>query len=70
MLQITITELKNQTGRYLALADRETIYVTKHGKRIAKISGTRIGKEEAVTALLGLLPNDIDLDEARTERLR
>ena len=69
-MQITLSQLKNNTGRYVALADDEDVYVTKNGKRVAKITGTKINKVVAAKALFGILPPDVDLDEARSERLK
>lgn len=55
---VTSTEFKNNLGKYLRLASREDIIITKNGKRICKLSsygeelpnGTKIGslvKEQA-----------------------
>jgi prevent-host-death family protein len=69
-MQITLSELKTNTGRYIALANDEDIYVTKNGKRVAKITNSKIDKVAAAKALFGILPPDTDLDEARRERLK
>ena len=77
-MQIALSDLKLNVGKYVDLADTEDIIITKYGKPAAKI--IRFDKEpwylkkvpEIVTdveQLFGTLPNDIDLDDVRTERL-
>jgi hypothetical protein len=51
------------------LVDKEDIYVTRNGKRVARITGARIDKVVAAKALFGILPSDVDLVKARRERL-
>jgi prevent-host-death family protein len=68
-MQITLSELKTNTGKYIALADKEDVFVTKNGKRVAKITNSKINKLAAAKALFGILPPDTDLDKARRERL-
>jgi prevent-host-death family protein len=77
-MQITLTDLKVNVGRYVDLASTEDVVITKYGKPAAKI--IRFDKEpwylkrmpEEVTSveqLFGTLPGDIDLEDVRTERL-
>jgi prevent-host-death family protein len=68
-MQITATELKNNIGKYLALADKEDIYITKNGKSIAKLTNTKQDKVEMVKSQFGILPVDVSLEQAREERL-
>ena len=37
-MSITATELKENLGKYLAMASQEDIYITKNGKIVAKLS--------------------------------
>jgi prevent-host-death family protein len=69
-MQISLSELKTNTGRYVALADEEDVYVTRNGKRVARITSAKIDKVAAARALFGILPGDVDLDTERTERLK
>ena len=77
-MQVALSDLKINVGKYVDLADSEDVIITKYGKPAAKI--VRFDKEpwylkkvpEKVTdveQLFGTLPNDIDLDDVRTERL-
>ena len=77
-MQIALSDLKVNVGKYVDLADTEDVIITKYGKPTAKI--VRFDKEpwymkkvpEKITdveQLFGTLPNDIDLDDVRMERL-
>jgi prevent-host-death family protein len=77
-MQVALSDLKVNVGKYVDLADTEDVIITKYGKPAAKI--IRYDKEPwylkklpekitSVDSLFGTLPNDIDLDDVRTERL-
>lgn len=77
-MQISLSDLKVNVGRYVDLAETEDVIITKYGKPAAKI--IRFDKEpwymktvpEKITSveqLFGTLPNDVDLDDIKTERL-
>jgi prevent-host-death family protein len=77
-MQIALSDLKVNVGKYVDLADTEDVIITKYGKPAAKI--IRYDKEPwylkklpekitSVDSLFGTLPDDIDLDDVRTERL-
>ena len=68
-MQITATEFKNNIGKYLALASKEDIYITKNGKSIAKLTNIKQDKVEMAKSLFGILPADASLEQAREERL-
>jgi prevent-host-death family protein len=77
-MQIALSDLKVNVGKYVDLAETEDVIITKYGKPAAKI--IRFDKEpwylkkmpEKITSfaqLVGTLPSDVDLDDIRTERL-
>lgn len=66
---ITATELKNNIGKYLSLATKEDIYITKNGKNIAKLTNPNEDKVSMAQSLFGILPADASLEKAREERL-
>lgn len=68
-MQVSITELKANAGKFVALVGLEDVYITKNGKRVAKIVSVKADKETARQSLLGLLPAEVDLNQARSERL-
>ncbi|QNB45636.1 type II toxin-antitoxin system prevent-host-death family antitoxin [Thermanaerosceptrum fracticalcis] len=66
---ITATEFKTNIGKYLKLAAKEDIIITKNGKRVAKLTNASEDKTDIVKSLIGILPNTISESEAREERL-
>ena len=77
-MHVALSDLKVNVGKYVDLAETEDVIITKYGKPAAKM--IRYDKEpwymkklpEKITSvenLFGTLPNDIDLDDVRTERL-
>ena len=77
-MQVALSELKANVGKYVNLADTVDVIITKYGKPAAKI--IRYDKEPwytkklpekitSVDSLFGTIPNDIDLDDVRLERL-
>ena len=68
-MYLTATQFKNNFGEYMELASKEDIYVTKNNKIIAKVSNPFVDKVQIAESLFGILPNDIDLDKSKQERL-
>ena len=77
-MQVALSDLKVNVGKYVDLAEAEDVIITKYGRPTAKI--TRYIKEPwymkklpkeitSIEELFGTLPNDIDLDDIRMERL-
>ena len=66
---VTATEFKNNIGRYLSLVADEDIYITKHGKNIARLSKATHDKIELAKSLFGIIPPDMTLAQAKEERL-
>ncbi|MGN0638404.1 MAG: type II toxin-antitoxin system Phd/YefM family antitoxin [Huintestinicola sp.] len=67
-MSITATELKMNLGKYLLLAETEDIFITKNGKVIAKLSNPNADRVEMAKSLLGIIPADVTLEEAKAER--
>ena len=66
---VTATEFKANFGKYLELAAKEDIFITKNGKTVVKVINPNVS---AVDSLLGMLKNaplDIDTDSIKEERL-
>ena len=68
-MSITATELKQNLGRYLLLAATEDVYITKNGKVVAKLSNPNQDRVNMAKSLFGVLPQDITLEEAKSERI-
>ena len=68
-MSVTATEFRRNVDEYLMLAATEDVYITRNGVTIAKISNPNLDRINAVKSLLGVLPADSTLEEAREERL-
>ena len=68
-MSITASELKMNLGKYLLLSATEDIYITKNGKIIAKLTNPFQDIVDLVESLVGVLKDDITLEEAKEERL-
>ena len=68
-MSITATELKMNLGKYLMLAEKEDVYITKNGKVVAKLTNPFQDRVDMAKSLFGILPADMTLEEAREERL-
>lgn len=69
VMSITATELKLNLSKYLLLAEKEDIFITRNGKTIAKLTSPYQNRVEAAKSLFGVIPDNITLDEARNERI-
>lgn len=68
-MSVTVAELKMNLNKYLQLAATEDVLITENGKVIAKISNPYVDRRAIVDSLIGIIPDDITLEEARDERL-
>ena len=78
-MQIALSELKINVGKYVNLAEKEDIYITRNGKQVAKIIGTNRNRAAEMKSLFGIarLPKDYDdpghdpnYEKLRDERLK
>jgi len=71
MTRATATEVQNNFGRYLKLAQEVgEIIIVKNGAEVARL----VSRDKSVSflsdSLIGVLSGDVDEKEARTERMR
>ena len=77
-MQVALSDLKTNVGKYVDLAEMQDVIITKYGKPAAKM--IRVDKEPwyaktmpdkitDVGQLFGTLPDDIDLDDIKIGRL-
>ena len=68
---VTATEFKTNFGKYLEMAKKQDIFITKNGKRIARLTSPTVNKLALLDNLVGVLPQDNAMDEEaiREERL-
>jgi len=73
-MQVALSELKTNVDKYVDLAEKQDIYITRNGKLVAKIVGTNRDRVADKKSLFGIakLPqeyNDPNYDKLRDERL-
>lgn len=68
-MSITATELKENLSKYLLLAEKEDVYITRNGKVVAKLTNPYQNRVDMAKSLFGILPADITLEDAQKERL-
>lgn len=68
---VTATEFKTNLGKYLELAAKQDVFITKNGKSIARLTSPSINKLSILDDLVGIIPpqEDIDTDRMKDERL-
>lgn len=71
MLTVTTTELKQNLEKYLALAHKESITITRDGVPVARLTSPQGKKKKGlVEQLTGIIPDDgTTLYDIRGERL-
>ena len=68
MVQISLSELKTNTGKYVTMVDKDEVYITKNGKLVAKLVSSKRDKIAAVTSLFDILPAGTDPEAAKLNR--
>ncbi|MBR2709455.1 type II toxin-antitoxin system prevent-host-death family antitoxin [Candidatus Saccharibacteria bacterium] len=76
-MEITLTELKNNLGKYILLSKEEDILVTKNGKIVSRLTEPfsarkeKMEKQRIAKKLVGSIKTDtyLSLDDIREERL-
>ena len=71
MISATATEMQNNFGWYLNLViSGQELIVTKLGHEVCRFVPKDMAISYLTDSLIGILKNDADLDEVRTERLK
>ena len=68
---VTATEFKTNLGKYLEMAAKQDIFITKNGKSIARLTSPTVNKLAVLDSLVGIVSEDSAMDEEtiRKERL-
>ena len=68
MMQVTATEFKTNFGKYLSLASKEEIHITKNGSCVAKLIPPK-PQISVIDKLIGVIPSDgYTVKHARADR--
>ena len=68
-MPVTDMELKANLSKYLLLAMTEDIFITQHGKLVAKLTNPFQDKLEIAKSLFGILPQTMTLEDSKEERV-
>lgn len=66
---VTATDFKKNIGKYLDMANKEDIFITKNGKNVAKLTNSKQDRREMAQSLFGILPADTATENVKKERL-
>ncbi len=71
MTQISLTQLKTNLGKYVAMAENQDILISKNGKVVAKLVTAKVDKVAAAEDLISMFPKGkkVDYNQMREERL-
>jgi len=67
---VSSTDVQNNFGKYLELASGQEIVIAKNGQPVARLLGVKETVSLLADRLAGLVPCDIDEDNAKAERLK
>lgn len=61
-MQVALSELKINVGKYVDIAEREDVYITRNGKQVAKLIGINRDRVADMKSLFGIakLPSEYD----------
>lgn len=69
-MQISATEFKTNMGKYLSMASRNDIYITRNGQCIAKLTSPSPDRVAMLDSLVGIAGEEkLSLEDIRRERL-
>ena len=75
-MEITLTELKGNLGKYVMMSQEEDILITKNGKIISRLTEPfakrkdKVEKQKIARELIGSIKGEyMSLDDIRAERL-
>lgn len=68
-MQVSISDIKANPSKYVTLADKQDIGITRNGRQVAELVSARPDKVTAMKGLFGIVPSDIDVCAERNERL-
>ena len=66
---VTSTDIQNNFGKYLDIASGQEVVITKNGLPVARLLGMNDTLSFLSDRLVGVVPNDVDEEEAKQERL-
>ncbi len=68
-MSITATELKQNLSKYLLMAEKEDVFITRNGKVVAKLTNPYQDRVAMAKSLFGIIPRDMTAEQVHKERL-
>ncbi len=68
-MQISLSELKANIGKYIEMAEHQDIFITKNGKPAAKLTSARVDRVALMESIFGIIPSDVNWDAIKMERI-
>jgi len=66
---VSSTEVQNNFGKYLDMAAEGEVIITKNGLPVARLLGVNETVSFLSDRLVGIVPEDVALEDAKSERL-
>jgi len=66
---VSSTEVQNNFGKYLDMAAGGEVIITKNGLPVARLLGANETASFLSDRLVGIVPEDVTLEDAKSERL-
>ena len=66
---VSSTEVQNNFGKYLDMASKQEIVITKNGATVARLIGVQIKEKSLSEQLRGIIPADVDEKAIKAERM-
>lgn len=68
MMLVDVAEFAQNLDDYLNLVAEEDIFITREGKVVARLSNVNRERRALADSLVGIIPDDVTLEEALEER--
>jgi prevent-host-death family protein len=65
----TSTDVQNNFGKYLEMATRQEVVITKNGAAVARLVGIKEKASFLSDQLVGIIPADVDEEAIKEERM-
>ena len=62
-------ETAKSLPKYLLMAEREDVFITRNGKVVAKLTNPYQDRVDMAKSLFGIIPGDMTIEQAHRERL-
>jgi prevent-host-death family protein len=68
---VNATEFKNKVGKYIVVANKEDVIITKNGRQVVKLVAIDKDSAPITNSLVGAIKNtsEINIEKEREERL-